>query len=234
MAIPSAAALAQDLSDDEIIKRFEVQRDAYNDLRAGKGLTRGLTIVSVDDLGDDSGASGASGVSVADTSPDLAPAPGGDTAADSVDVTVAGDTTPQPEDTTVALAEVKADAPPAAMDAGTVGVLPDELQVNVRISFDYDSATIKADQQPVLDQMCRVMKGSDIKLFRIMGHTDSPGPTPITRTCRCCAPKRSSAVWSRIAASRPTGSRRWAWANASWPTPPTPRGRKTAASNSRR
>ena len=47
--------------------------------------------------------------------------------------------------------------------------------MNVRISFVYDSATIKADQQPVLDQMCRVMAASDIKLFRIMGHTDSAG-----------------------------------------------------------
>ncbi len=45
----------------------------------------------------------------------------------------------------------------------------------MRISFDYDSATIKDDQKPVLDQMCRVINASDIKLFRIMGHTDSAG-----------------------------------------------------------
>ncbi len=35
--------------------------------------------------------------------------------------------------------------------------------------------SVRADQQPALDQMCRVMKASDIKLFRIMGHTDSAG-----------------------------------------------------------
>ena len=74
----------------------------------------------------------------------------------------------------VGLTEVSADQMPA-VDPSEVGLLPEELQVNVRISFDYDSATIKADQQPVLDQMCRVMKASDIKIFRIMGHTDSAG-----------------------------------------------------------
>lgn len=66
------------------------------------------------------------------------------------------------------------DTPPS-IDPNQVGVLPEELQVNVRIGFDYDFAVIKADQQPVLDQMCRVMQASDIKLFRIMGHTDAAG-----------------------------------------------------------
>ena len=37
------------------------------------------------------------------------------------------------------------------------------------------NGVIKADQKPVLDQMCRVMQASDIKLFRIMGHTDAAG-----------------------------------------------------------
>ena len=167
LAASSASVQAQGLTDDEILQRFEIQRDAYHAVRTGKGATRGLTIVTVEDL-----AATAPSVAVAGDGPEMTTPPEGDTAPTAIAGT---DTTPATGDTTVSLADVSADAAPAAMDPGSVGLLPEELQVNVRISFDYDSATIKADQQPVLEQMCRVMKASDIKLFRIMGHTDSAG-----------------------------------------------------------
>jgi len=48
--------------------------------------------------------------------------------------------------------------------------------VNIRVAFAYDSAILSEDQQPKLIQMCRVIKGGDIKLFRIVGHTDASGP----------------------------------------------------------
>lgn len=168
LAASSAAVIAQDLTDDEILQRFLIQRDAYNAVRTGKGATRGLTIVTVDDLEE---APANPGIEVADTSPDIGPGPDADTSPTEVAGT---DTTPNPDDKSVALADLSADTAPV-VDPGQVGILPEELQVNVRISFDYDSAVIKADQQPILDQMCRVMKASDIKLFRIMGHTDSAG-----------------------------------------------------------
>ena len=166
LAASAYSVRAQDLTDEQILDRFAIQRDAYTAVRTGKGATRGLTIVTVEDFEPT-----APSVSIADGGPEIGTAPEGDSSS----VVVAGaDTLPATGDDSVSLTEVAADQLPA-VDPSQVGLLPEELQVNVRISFDYDSATIKADQQPVLDQMCRVMKASDIKLFRIMGHTDSAG-----------------------------------------------------------
>lgn len=51
---------------------------------------------------------------------------------------------------------------------------PDE-QVNVLISFDFDSAALRADQKPKLATLCEVIQNIDIPLFRIVGHTDASG-----------------------------------------------------------
>ncbi|MGB8621566.1 MAG: OmpA family protein [Paracoccaceae bacterium] len=48
-------------------------------------------------------------------------------------------------------------------------------QVNVRISFDFDSAALREDQKPKLVTLCKVMKSADVNMFRIVGHTDSSG-----------------------------------------------------------
>jgi outer membrane protein OmpA-like peptidoglycan-associated protein len=55
------------------------------------------------------------------------------------------------------------------------GKLEPELQVNVRVEFDFDSAVLSAAEKPKLEQLCAAMKPSDIKLFRIAGHTDTSG-----------------------------------------------------------
>ena len=166
LAVSTSSAWSQDLSDQEILDRFLIQRDAFAAVHTGKGATRGLKIVTVDDL-----EGTAPVVDVAGTGPEMGSPPEDDSST----VIVAGvETTPETDDSSTRLVEVAADPMPEIRPS-QVGILPEELQVNVRISFDYDSATIKADQQPVLDQMCRVMAASDIKLFRIMGHTDSAG-----------------------------------------------------------
>ncbi|TAG30488.1 MAG: OmpA family protein [Rhodobacterales bacterium] len=161
LALPAGA---QTLTDEEILQRFLIQREAYTAVRTGQGLTRGLTIVTVEtpeNAAIDSADAGTRG----DETP----------VEDSGAVVVAGtEPAPATEGGTVSLTEVAADAG-AVVDPTEVGRLPAELEVDVRISFDYDSASIKADQKPVLDQMCRVMKASDVQLFRIMGHTDSAG-----------------------------------------------------------
>lgn len=166
LAASSLSVTAQGLTDEEILQRFLVQREAYTAVRTGNGSTRGLSIVTVEDLDN-----APSGVDVADTGPEL-----GDPGGEDSTVIVAGtdDTTPG-TDSSGGLVEVAGNDTTPSIDPNQVGVLPEELQVNVRISFDYDSAVIKADQKPVLDQMCRVMQASDIKLFRIMGHTDAAG-----------------------------------------------------------
>jgi OOP family OmpA-OmpF porin len=48
-------------------------------------------------------------------------------------------------------------------------------QVNVSISFDFDSAALRADQKPKLAGLCEAMKSVDVALFQIIGHTDSSG-----------------------------------------------------------
>lgn len=178
LAASTSAGLAETLSDEEILNRFLIQRDAYAAVKSGKGATRGLKIVTVEEV---------TGATAATTETATTETAATDTTATDTTTTtetevattettsettgtevVAVDTTT--ETTTEATGEAKVE-----LAAAEVGILPDELQVNVRISFDYDSATIKADQQPILDQMCRVITASDIKLFRIMGHTDSAG-----------------------------------------------------------
>lgn len=59
---------------------------------------------------------------------------------------------------------------------GTVVRFDDALEINVRISFEFDSAALKPSEKPTLDQMCRVMQKADnVRVFRIIGHTDSAG-----------------------------------------------------------
>ena len=48
-------------------------------------------------------------------------------------------------------------------------------QVNIQISFDFDSAALRADQKPKLATLCEVMKSVDVAVFQIIGHTDSSG-----------------------------------------------------------
>lgn len=50
-----------------------------------------------------------------------------------------------------------------------------QTQINVQISFDFDSAALRADQAPKLANMCESMKLMDGTVFQIIGHTDSSG-----------------------------------------------------------
>ena len=48
-------------------------------------------------------------------------------------------------------------------------------QVNVKISFDFDSAALREDEKPKLAGLCEAMKAVDVAVFQIIGHTDSSG-----------------------------------------------------------
>lgn len=48
-------------------------------------------------------------------------------------------------------------------------------QVNVRITFDFDSSALREDQKPRLAALCNVMRSIDIERFRVVGHTDAVG-----------------------------------------------------------
>ncbi len=53
--------------------------------------------------------------------------------------------------------------------------LAKDEQVNIRVSFDFDSAALREDQKPKLNVLCEVIAQIDVQVFRIIGHTDSSG-----------------------------------------------------------
>jgi outer membrane protein OmpA-like peptidoglycan-associated protein len=53
--------------------------------------------------------------------------------------------------------------------------LAPEDQVNIQISFDFDSSALRDDQKPKLATLCQVMHNVDVDVFRIVGHTDASG-----------------------------------------------------------
>ncbi|MBL9051846.1 MAG: OmpA family protein [Tabrizicola sp.] len=144
-----AGASAQDLSEEELLKLFLAQRDAYKAAVEGKtGLTRGLTLVTADD------------VQIATEVAKEEPAP------------VEASTT-----TEVATAEPEAttETVVTANETATLVKMPEDLGVNIRIEFAFDSAALDDVQKPKLAKLCNVMKVADIQLFRIIGHTDASG-----------------------------------------------------------
>ena len=85
---------------------------------------------------------------------------------------------------TVTLTLVALWTPAQAETATTVAPVETEVaysevdradQVNVQISFDFDSAVLRNDQKPKLETLCQVMQAVDVSVFQIIGHTDSSG-----------------------------------------------------------
>lgn len=168
LLLMSPPVLAQDISEADILNRFNAQRDAFNEVReTGTTKTRNLRLVTVDEVP----------VAAQDESPVL-----GDVSTDQPLQPLVAPTTEtgtrvvtgnQPlvaPDT-----DASADVMVASAAPTTFGQLAPELQVNLFINFAFDSAAIGADQRPNLDQMCVVMRDSDINVFQIVGHTDTSG-----------------------------------------------------------
>ena len=79
---------------------------------------------------------------------------------------------------------------PAAADAGAAPslslvaaaggdahlALPKDLQLNVRITFAFDSAALAASQKPALREVCGALGDAGVGVLRIVGHTDASGP----------------------------------------------------------
>lgn len=166
LAIAPAMGVAQEMSDEELARLFEEQRDALKAVSSPNGqarglrpapqlgATRGLKLVAIDNP---EASSQERGVRV--------------TSAASAEVeteTATAEVTAEPAATEVTAAS----ASPAEV---TYASFAPEYQINVRITFDLDSAALRDDQKPQLDQLCRVMRVSDIEKFRVVGHTDATG-----------------------------------------------------------
>jgi outer membrane protein OmpA-like peptidoglycan-associated protein len=150
-ALFPAGAWSQDLSEEELLELFLAQRDAYKAAVEGKtGLTRGLKLVTADDV--------QIATEVEKTEP-AATEPAIDTSATSE----------------VAVNESATETVVKEAESATLVKMPEDLGVNIRIEFAFDSAALDEAQKPKLSKLCNVMKSSDIQLFRIIGHTDASG-----------------------------------------------------------
>ncbi len=54
-------------------------------------------------------------------------------------------------------------------------IIPKDEQVNISVSFDFDSAALREDEKPKLVLLCDALKAADVQMVRILGHTDSSG-----------------------------------------------------------
>lgn len=87
------------------------------------------------------------------------------------------------DDATAPTTAVTVEADPAPLDPNkpiatipvVFGQLDEEMKVELRITFGFDSAALSDDEKPKLDKMCQVLQQSDINLMRIVGHTDTSG-----------------------------------------------------------
>lgn len=153
-ALLPAGSWAQDLSEEELLNLFLAQRDAYKAAVEGKtGLTRGLTLVTADDV--------QIATEVAKEDPTAETAISTETAA------------ADPATSTEVATETETVV--TANETATLVKMPADLGVNVRIEFAFDSAALGEAQKPKLEKLCNVMKAADIQLFRIIGHTDASG-----------------------------------------------------------
>jgi outer membrane protein OmpA-like peptidoglycan-associated protein len=152
----ATATPAQELSDAEVLERFGLQKEVMQAARGGLGTTRGL------------GTRGLSLVTLEEVTPEAEPAP-------EAGVSVAS----TPETTSPAVTATTPMTTSTPVDPNKpiqVAVFQPDLQVNVRVRFGFDSAAIDRAEMPKLEQMCRVMKqATDVGKFRIIGHTDASG-----------------------------------------------------------
>ena len=73
-----------------------------------------------------------------------------------------------------ATTEAPAAGTEVAADPGYAQVDPD-AQVNIRISFGFDSAALQESEKVKLSSLCQALKTTTIPLFKIVGHTDASG-----------------------------------------------------------
>ncbi|MEH6655985.1 OmpA family protein [Loktanella salsilacus] len=79
-----------------------------------------------------------------------------------------------PDAATASTATAEAPATTANIESIATAI-PKEDQVNINVSFDFDSASLREDQKPKLMTLCTALKAADVQAIRILGHTDASG-----------------------------------------------------------
>lgn len=159
----TTAAAAQTLTDTEIAARFAAQREAIHavEINPALGPSRGLVLTNIDPV------EAAPGASVE------APAAPGPVSAGGPLVLAPAASGAVAEGAPGALATPAAGdaAPPVAAH----WTLPENEQVNVQVTFAFDSAVLADDQKPMLRTVCSAIDKAGVGVLRIVGHTDSAG-----------------------------------------------------------
>ncbi|HET9069201.1 MAG TPA: OmpA family protein [Amaricoccus sp.] len=162
----STGAGAQALTDTEIAARFSAQRDAIRAVEANPALgpSRGLVLTNIE--------------------PEAEVAPGATIEAPALPEAAAGaELVLQP-----AIGGAVAAAAPGGLEAPGGGdavpatpvaahwTLPEDEQVNVQVTFAFDSAVLADSEKPLLRTVCSAIDKAGVGVLRIVGHTDSAGP----------------------------------------------------------
>jgi outer membrane protein OmpA-like peptidoglycan-associated protein len=160
----SPDARAQALAD-QIAARFAAQRAAIRAVEANPGLgpSRGLVLTNIAPAAD-----AAPGATVeAPAAPGAATAGGPLVLEPAAAEGVAG---AAPGGLETPGAESAPEAPVTAH-----WTLPKEDQVNVQVTFAFDSAVLEDSQKPILRTVCTALEKAGVGVLRIVGHTDAAG-----------------------------------------------------------
>jgi outer membrane protein OmpA-like peptidoglycan-associated protein len=161
---------AQELNESALKERFQRQMELFK--AAKLGSSRGLVLTN------SAPAPEATPVPIA--TPETTPAKTGSGQASSNSGTPGNATSRATVEATPSSGQGSAETSPATAAATittpqTYWKLPDDDQINYRVQFAFDSSAIEPKQKPMLLKLCSVVKEMDIKLVRIIGHTDASG-----------------------------------------------------------
>jgi outer membrane protein OmpA-like peptidoglycan-associated protein len=161
----SADARAQTLAD-QIAARFTAQRAAIQAVEANPALgpSRGLVLTNVAPAAEEA----APGATVEAPEP-----PGSATAGAALVLEApaqAGLGGAAPGQLEAPAAEGTPEAPVLAH-----WTLPKDEQVNVQVTFAFDSAVLADSQKPMLRTVCSALEKAGVGVLRIVGHTDAAG-----------------------------------------------------------
>ncbi|WOS65945.1 OmpA family protein [Sinorhizobium fredii] len=170
--VPQSDLGAQELTDSTLKERFQRQIELFKAAGVSKlGATRGLVLTNP---GPNAAATPVAidmpGEAIAAPASPPAPATQGIQSAPHSSEEAQPPATAAKESSPTSAASVE-----TPTDPQTYWKLPPSDQINVRVNFAFDSAAIALDQKPALQQLCRIMKEMDIKLVRVIGHTDAVG-----------------------------------------------------------
>ncbi|MDV7143102.1 OmpA family protein [Tropicimonas sp. TH_r6] len=76
---------------------------------------------------------------------------------------------------TQASSEAAVTSEPATTQAAVYTPVAAGTEINILISFDFDSALLRENEKPKLTALCEAMQNMEEEVFRIVGHTDSKG-----------------------------------------------------------